>query len=160
MHAPICWMAVRRTARSLLTATMVHSVHNGSAPVLQKVEVGLACFEHMCTAVANVVLSALHVVLQGAECHLRLNHPELSKVPRCVRVFGTEGRAKRVDVGESAGIVLAIELPRDGEKGRFAKKVVCVVHRRPLRLCSLDATYVTEPACRSICVHHRFATAC
>src|SRR5260370_7480895 len=39
----------------------------------------------------------IHVAVQIAKRHFRLNHPELAGVPRSVRVFGTECRPKGVN---------------------------------------------------------------
>ncbi len=38
------------------------------------------------TAEAHIVLGTVHVVLQLAESHLRLNHPELCQVPAGVTI--------------------------------------------------------------------------
>ena len=51
-----------------------------------------AAFQKVVAAVADIVLSTAHAVVQLAIGNLRLNHPELSQVPRGVRVLSSEGR--------------------------------------------------------------------
>ena len=53
-----------------------------------------------------------------------LDHPELGEVARCVGILRTERGPERVDRAEGAGIVLAVELARDGEVRGLAKEVL------------------------------------
>ena len=69
------------------------------------------------------LLAQVHVPLQIAEGHLRLDHPELGGMARGVRVLRAEGRAEGVDVGQRAGEGLAFELAADGQVGRLAEEI-------------------------------------
>ena len=48
--------------------------------------------------------------LQVAEGHLGLDHPELGQMAPGVAQLGAEGGAKGVDVGQSARVVLALQI--------------------------------------------------
>lgn len=50
----------------------------------------LAVLQQVVTAEAHIVLSAVHVVLQLTEGHLRLNHPELRQVAARVTICATQ----------------------------------------------------------------------
>lgn len=47
----------------------------------------LAGLQEDLAAVPHIVFRTVHVVLQVSECQLRLNHPELRQMPRCVAVL-------------------------------------------------------------------------
>ena len=74
-------------------------------------------------------LGALHVALEVAECHLRLDHPELGSMPSRIRVLGTERRPERVDIAEAHCEVLCLELAGDREVRRLAEEVLRPVDR-------------------------------
>jgi hypothetical protein len=78
-------------------------------------------------AVSNVVFGAGHVVFQVAKRHFWLNHPKFSQVTGSVGVFGAESGSKSVDIGQGAGVVLAVELTADRQVCRAAKEVGFVV---------------------------------
>mmetsp|Transcript_188 Transcript_188/g.472 ORF Transcript_188/g.472 Transcript_188/m.472 type:complete len:424 (-) Transcript_188:333-1604(-) len=103
-----------------------------------KRQVRHARVEEVPAAEPHVVLSAPHIVLERAEGHLRLNHPEFCQVSSGVGILRPERGAKRVDVGQAAGIILPVELTRDRQVRRFSEKVLGVVDG-PILL-PLDAT--------------------
>ena len=70
------WQACGAATAWHAVAAQLHSISKGSLVVVKKV----------LAAEADVVLCAVHVVLQRAEGHLRLNHPEFSQVAACVAV--------------------------------------------------------------------------
>src|SRR5215813_4217985 len=73
----------------------------------------------------------VHVVFEISERHLRLDHPELRRVPRCVRIFCAECGAEGVYLAQRTGKQLGLQLSRNGEIGFLSEKVVgkscCVV---------------------------------
>ncbi|MNF78279.1 hypothetical protein D3C84_604550 [compost metagenome] len=68
------------------------------------------------------------VIFQIGEGYFRLHHPELGQVAAGVGVFGAEGRAEGVDLGQGAGIGLDVELTGDGQEGLLAEEVLVVIH--------------------------------
>ena len=73
-------------------------------------------------------LGHLHVALQVAEGHLRLDHPELRRVPGGEAVLRPKGGAEGVDVPEGHGEGLAVELAGAGEVHGLFEEVLGVVH--------------------------------
>ena len=73
------------------------------------------------------ILRQIHVVRDVIESHLRFHHPEFCKVSRCVGVFGSEGRAERVDLSKSRSSELAFKLSAYRKAGLLAEKVFAVV---------------------------------
>ena len=59
-------------------------------------------------------LAQIHIALQIAEGHFRLDHPELRRVTGGVRILGAEGGAEGIDVGKRAGKGLSFELAAHG----------------------------------------------
>ena len=76
---------------------------------------------------AQHVLCDVHAVLEVAEGHLGLDHPELGGVPARVGVLGAERGAKGVDVTKGHGKALGLELAGHGEVGGAAKEVLAPV---------------------------------
>ena len=74
--------------------------------------------------ILHIRLRVVHVSGEVGERHLRLDHPKLGQVARCVRRLGTEGRAEGVHVAERACVALGGELARDGQVRRAPKEVV------------------------------------
>ena len=73
-------------------------------------------------------LGHVHVALEVAEGHLRLDHPELGGVALGVGILRPEGGAEGIHVAEGHGEVLSVELAGDGQVGGLAKEVLAVVH--------------------------------
>src|SRR5207248_10913369 len=65
----------------------------------------------------------IHIALQIAKGHFRLDHPELRRVASRIGILRAEGGAESVDVGESASEGFAFQLPAHRQIGRFGKKV-------------------------------------
>ena len=76
--------------------------------------------------VLDVVLGTVHVIFEVGESKLSLNHPEFSKVSRCMGVLSTKAGSKVVDVGEADAVVLQGELPAHGQKRWFLEEVLRV----------------------------------
>mgnify|MGYP001646557849 CR=1 FL=1 len=72
-------------------------------------------------------LHDLKVAVEVAERHLRLDHPELGGVARGVGILGAEGGTEGVDVAESHGEVLGVELAGDGQAGLLAEEVLRII---------------------------------
>ena len=79
------------------------------------------------------VLGGVHVVGEVGKGHLRLDHPELGGVALGVGVLRPEGGAEGVDVAESHGEVLGVELTGDRQAGPLAEEVLAVIHSPLLR---------------------------
>ena len=69
-------------------------------------------------------LRQIHVALQIGKGHLRLDHPELVRVARGIRVFGAKGRTKRVDFRQRAGERFGFELSAHREIGGRAEEIL------------------------------------
>ncbi len=61
---------------------------------------------------------------RSPEGDLGLDHPELGRVPRGVRILRPEGGAEGVDVRKGAGEGLALKLAAHGEVGGLSEKLV------------------------------------
>src|ERR1043166_6999155 len=72
---------------------------------------------------ANKLLRQVHVALQIAKRHLRLNHPKLRRVAGGIGVLSAEGRTKSVNVRQRASEGLSFQLPAQGQVSGFAKKI-------------------------------------
>jgi hypothetical protein len=68
--------------------------------LLEDREVALVVFEHFGDEVFHQGLGEVHVAGEIAEGDFRFDHPELGGVARGVGVFGAEGGAEGVDVGQ------------------------------------------------------------
>mmetsp|Transcript_90905 Transcript_90905/g.190073 ORF Transcript_90905/g.190073 Transcript_90905/m.190073 type:complete len:433 (-) Transcript_90905:435-1733(-) len=118
-------------------------------------------------AVLQVVLCAIHIVHDVRERELWFDHPEFGQVSGSVRVLCTEGRTKRVDVGQRAAVVLDTQLTADSQVRGFGEEVLAVVdllvcghwEALLLRVCeeSSDlehlASTLTVSCCDEWCVH-------
>ena len=71
--------------------------------------------------------ASVHVVVQLEKGHLRLDHPELGQMPRRVRVFRAERRAKGVDLAQRAGENFRLQLAADRQISGRAEEVVAEV---------------------------------
>ena len=78
--------------------------------------------------VLDEVLRQVHIVGIVVEGHLRLNHPKLCQVARGIRVLSSERRAKGVDLSQSHGGKLALQLTGDGKIGLLTEEVLAVVY--------------------------------
>jgi len=95
--------------------------------LVEEVQVILVVEEDVFHAELNVIFSAVHVVLQGGEDHLGLDHPELAQMSRGVAVLGSEGGTECVAVSKADGDGLDIELARDRKESGLAEHVLLVV---------------------------------
>ena len=107
-----------------------------------------AVLANVADEVFHDLLGQIHVALQIAEGHLRLDHPELVGVPRGVRVLRAEGRAEGVNLRQRAGEGFGLELAADREVGRPREKILArnrsspsLVARRILRIERRDAKH-------------------
>ena len=94
---------------------------------LEELHVLGAAFQHVAADALEERLGQVHVVGQLEERHLRLDHPELGQVARRVGVLRPERRAEGVDLAQSAGEDLGLQLAADGQVGRPAEEVLLVV---------------------------------
>ena len=70
------------------------------------------------------ILRKAHIVIQVGKRNLRLNHPELCRVARCVRVFGSEGRTEGINIAKRHSERLALQLSAYRERGFSAEEVL------------------------------------
>ena len=73
-------------------------------------------------------LGGVHIIVEVDKGHLRLDHPELGGVALGIGDLGAEGGAEGIDITESHGEVLGIELAGDGQARRLAEEVLAVVN--------------------------------
>ena len=86
-----------------------------------------ALLQHRLDKVLQEVLFNVHQLMDIAERDFRLDHPEFRRVGLGVAVFGAEGRAKGVHLGERHRKRLGFKLTRHGEGGGLAEEVVAAV---------------------------------
>ena len=66
-------------------------------------------------------------VVQICKCHLRLDHPELGRMSRRVGILSAEGRSEGIDIAERFHVSLDVELAGNGQEGRLAEEVFCII---------------------------------
>ena len=71
----------------------------------------------------------LHIILQVRESHLRLNHPELRRMAGGIGILRPECGAKGIDLPESLGKCLPIQLPADSQIRHLPEKILRIIHR-------------------------------
>jgi len=96
---------------------------------VQEFELRAGLLEHRREHGLDHLLLQVHVLLQGRERDLRLDHPELGRVARRVAVLGAEGRAERVDVPERERETLAVELSGHGQAHGLCEEVLVEIDR-------------------------------
>ena len=87
-----------------------------------------AVVQHVADDVLGHGLGGVHVAGQIAECHLRLDHPELGGVTGGKALLGTEGGAEGVHLAECHGHGLGFQLAGNGQVDRLLEKVLGVIH--------------------------------
>ncbi len=98
----------------------------------------------------HYLFGQIHVAIQIAKGHLRLDHPEFAGVPRRVGIFGAKSRAKRVNLRERAGERLGFELTAHGEISLACEKIprvidLVILPRRIVRIDSRNAKQFSRP---------------
>ena len=73
-------------------------------------------------------LCHVHIALEVAESHLRLDHPEFGSVALGVGVLGPERGTEGIDIAEGHSEVLGIELAGDGEVCGLSEEILGEVH--------------------------------
>ena len=96
--------------------------------VVQELQFRLRLFQHGGEDVLDHLLLQVHVLLEGGEGDLRLDHPELCGVAGGVGLLSPEGGTEGVDVAEGHGEGLAVELAGDGEVGGLVEEILAKVH--------------------------------
>ena len=74
-------------------------------------------------------LGEVHLIRQVREGDLRLDHPELGRMARCVGILGAEGGAEGIDLAEGRGHRLALQLAGDRQVRSAAEEVLGKIHR-------------------------------
>ncbi len=81
-------------------------------------------FKHVADDVLQHIFRQVHVVLQIRKCDLRLNHPELRRMARRVGILRAESGTEGIDVAESLGESLAVQLAGYGQVRGLAKEIL------------------------------------
>ena len=63
-----------------------------------------------------LLLREVHQIGELHKTHLRLDHPKLAQMARCVGVLGAERRGERVHARHRVGHHFSLQLSRHGEK--------------------------------------------
>ena len=87
-----------------------------------------AALQHPVDDILHHGLGHVHIILQVAEGHLRLDHPELGGVALGIGDLRSEGGAEGVHIPEGHGKVLRVQLAGNGQVRGFAEKVLGEVH--------------------------------
>ena len=95
----------------------------GFNALVEEIEVIGAGIEDVLDDFFDKFFGEIHVAVDIAEGHFGFDHPELAKVADAVAVFGAEGGAEGVAVGEAEGLGFDVELTGHGEERGFAEKV-------------------------------------
>ena len=88
-----------------------------------------ALLEHGLEDELEQFLGDARVLFEIGKGDLGFDHPELGQVPRRVRVFGAEGRAKGVDLAQGQAIAFDVELARHGQECVLAEEIAAHVDR-------------------------------
>ena len=97
--------------------------------LVEELHLRRAALEHRVDEVLDHGLGRVEIAGQVAERHLRLDHPELRRMPRGEAALGAERRAECVDVAERQRERLAVELAAHGQVHRLFKEILAVVDR-------------------------------
>ncbi len=73
------------------------------------------------------LLGEIHVAVQIAKRHFRLDHPKFTRVPGRVGVLSTKGWSKGVNVGQGQRECLRFQLAAHGEICRPGKEILCII---------------------------------
>jgi hypothetical protein len=93
-----------------------------------------AVVQHIADDVLDHGLGVVHVAVQVAEGHLRLDHPELRGVAGGKALLRAEGGAKGVHLAKGHGHSLGLQLAGNGQVDRLFKEVLAVIHSAVLGL--------------------------
>ena len=74
------------------------------------------------------ILRQFHVILQIREGDLGLDHPEFSRVSGRVGFLRAESGTECINIPESHGVGLHIQLAADGQVGHLAEEITAVIH--------------------------------
>ena len=86
-----------------------------------------AVVQHIADDVLGHGLGGIHVAVQVAEGHLRLDHPELGGVAGGEALLGAESGAEGVHLAEGHGHGLGLQLAGNGQVDRLFKEVLGVI---------------------------------
>ena len=100
-------------------------VHKG----VKEVHLLRRVLQHIVNDIFQHGLRQIHVVIKVRKSHLRLDHPELRRMPCSVGVLCPECGAEGIDIPESLGKGLAVELAADCQVRLLVKEVLGIVHR-------------------------------
>ena len=93
-------------------------------PLVEEGEVVGAFLQQRLEGVLQQPLRQRRVVREIGERDLRLDHPELGKVPAGVGVLRAERRPEGVDLGEREAVGLDVELPRHRQERLAAEEIL------------------------------------
>ena len=93
-----------------------------------------AVVQHIADDVLDHSLGVVHIAVQVAEGHLRLDHPELRSVAGGKALLGAEGGAKGVHLAKGHRHGLGFQLAGNGQVDRLFKEVLAVIHSAVLGL--------------------------
>lgn len=96
--------------------------------LVEELEVLVVVAQDVAETVLDESLGEFHVVEYISKCDFRLNHPELSQMPRGVRVFSAESWAECIDITESAAVGFNVQLATNSQESRTPEEVLMVVN--------------------------------
>ncbi len=102
----------------------VEFVHGpGSDHLLEEFHFVGALLEDVVDAELDALFHQDHIVIEVGKGDLGFDHPELGSVTGGVALLGAEGRAEGIDIAESEGKRLDVELAGDGQRSLAAIEV-------------------------------------
>ena len=66
----------------------------------------------------------LHIIVKICKCNLGLDHPKLSRMTCCVRIFSTKGGTEGIYITKRHSIGFALKLTRNGKVSALAKEIL------------------------------------
>mmetsp|Transcript_8910 Transcript_8910/g.13125 ORF Transcript_8910/g.13125 Transcript_8910/m.13125 type:complete len:286 (-) Transcript_8910:1004-1861(-) len=87
-----------------------------------------AYFKRVLDTVFQIIFSKINIPRQVCKSNLWLDHPEFAQVPSGMRVFGTKGGAKCVNIGQRAAMRLHIELTTDSKICSATKEIIGIIY--------------------------------
>ena len=151
IHAPVGWIFKLLTAglhdfNSLGVGAahkglLGHFLQAGAQSLIHKLaeefKIPAGIIQHGAGNVLDEGFCNVHIAVDVAESHFRLNHPELSSVTGGIAVLRTESRTEGIDIAQGAGKGFTLQLAGNSQIGRLAEEIIVVplilsqgVHRR------------------------------
>lgn len=96
--------------------------------VFEKFQILGTVFEGESNTVLEVIFGKIDIIREVRKANLGFDHPKFRQVTSRVRVFGTKGGSKGVDIRQGAGMGFDVQLSGNGQVDTLSKEIVGIVN--------------------------------